>query len=286
MSNRISVFLLQPYPFLHHGKLLLRNAFLVFCIAFFFDYFFEPYNVYRPEHKWPFVTVVLVHALNGASQFLILGFLLGKVVSRDDWKLYKEYLFFALLLLGIGTGSFLARDLIYNNPDNWSLRYLIEEIRNTYLSGSLILFLMTYINFRVLKAAHHAGASHLNTLDGKEDLAIIVLNTPLHSEKISFQINDLILAKAEGNYVRFYLQEQGQVTEKMIRISLTSVAEQMESFTQIIRTHRAFIFNLYHLDTVEGNAQGYFLSSQALAFQVPVSRSQLPVFNERLSIRE
>ena len=281
--NNVRVFLAQPYPFLHQGKLLWRNALLIFCIGFFFDYFFEPYNVYRPEHKWPYAIIVATHALNGSLQFLLFGSLLSRWVSTDDWKLRKEFLYLGSLMLTIGIGSFLLRDFIYDNADNWSLRYLLEEVRNTILSGSLILFFVTYINFRLLRAEHQAGAVQVMAHRQEPDPSEVQLQTPLHSENIAFRIDELILAKAEGNYVRFYLKSHGEIREEFIRISLSSVAEQLHDFQQIIKTHRAFLFNLHHLDQVEGNAQGYYLSIPSLDFQVPVSRSQLAHFNERLS---
>lgn len=283
MKEKVIQFLNQPYPFLHQGNLLLRNGLLIFCIAFFFDYFFEPYNVYRPEHKGPYYVIVAAHSLNGTLQFLFFGFLLSRVVSTDDWKLRKEFFFLAFLMLSIGTGSYLLRDLIYNNPDNWSIRYFFEEVRNTYLSGSLILFFVTYINFRLLKAQHQAGAMQLRPEARDSNSDTVSLNTPLHSENISFKVNDLILAKAEGNYVRFYIKSNEVVEQAFIRISLSKVGEQLSSYEQIIKTHRAFLFNLHHLQKVEGNAQGYFLSISSLDFQVPVSRSQLANFNDRLT---
>lgn len=284
MHRKIKTFLDQPYPFIHYGKLLLRNVLLVYTLAFCFDYFFEPYNVYRPEHRWPYAVIVMVHALHGSLQYLIYGFILSKLVSRDDWKLYKEFTFVGYLLISIGIGSFLIRDLIYDNPGNWEIRYLIEEVRNTLLTGSLILFFMTYINFRILKSQHQVEASKISPVTSAQSRELVQLKTPLTSENISFEIDELVLAKAEGNYVRFYVKTEGQVQEHFIRISLSNVAEQLGSFEQIIRTHRAFLYNINHLDKVEGNAQGYYLSSGALDFQVPVSRSQLASFDQRIAM--
>lgn len=284
MYRKITTFLDQPYPFFHFGKLLLRNALLVLCIAFCFDYFFEPYNVYRPEHRWPYAIIVLAHATHGASQYLIYGFILGKLVSKDDWKLYKEFTFLGYLLISIGIGSFLIRDLIYDNPGNWELRYLMEEVRNTLLTGSLILFFVTYINFRVLKSQHQVGASKIPATHSVQNKELVQLKTPLNSEEIAFQIDELVLAKAEGNYVRFYVKEGDWVKEHFIRISLSNVAEQLNDYQQIIRTHRAFLYNINHLDKVEGNAQGYYLSTAAIDFQVPVSRSQLAQFDQRITM--
>lgn len=284
MYLNINTFLKQPYPFIHFGKLLLRNTFLVFVIAFCFDFFFEPYNVYRPEHRWPYAIIVLAHATHGSTQYLLYGLILNKLVSRDDWKLFKEFAFLGFLLISIGIGSFLIRDLIYNNPGNWELRYLIEEIRNTLLTGSLILFFVTYINFRVLKTQHQVEAAKLPTQKNERDLTVIELKTPLNSEKLAFKIDEFILARAEGNYVRFFIKNEAQTEEYLIRISLSNVANQLESFRQIVRTHRAFLYNINHLDKVEGNAQGYYLSTGSIDFQVPVSRSQLTSFDERIAM--
>ncbi len=284
MYRQITSFFDQPYPFIHYGKLLLRNALLVFCIAFFFDYFFEPYNVYRPEHRWPYAIIVMVHAGHGSLQLLVYGFILSMLVSKDDWKLYKEFTFWGFLLISIGVGSWLIRDFIYDNANNWQLRYLLEEVRNTLLTGSLILFFVTYINFRVLKSQHQIEASKLPAQKPEENSPLVQLKTPLHSEDIAFVVDELILAKAEGNYVRFYVKTGNEIQEHFIRISLSSVAEQLNSFQQVVRTHRAFLYNIHHLEKVEGNAQGYFLSTSSIDFQVPVSRSKLANFDQQIAL--
>ena len=79
--------------------------------------------------------------------YLYLNFINRYLKSDVNWTLGKELLNLSILLLLIGIAGFLIRDLIYTNSDNWSLRYFLEEIRNTFLIGFLLLIIVLPINF-------------------------------------------------------------------------------------------------------------------------------------------
>ena len=66
------------------------------------------------------------------------------VKEDTHWNLGKEILHISIILFLIGIADFLIRDVIYTNPNNWSLRYLWEEVRNTFLVGLLLQFITTH----------------------------------------------------------------------------------------------------------------------------------------------
>ncbi|NVK83740.1 MAG: LytTR family transcriptional regulator [Cytophagia bacterium] len=274
----MSQFLKAPYPFFHVGRELLVNCILIIALGFFFDYFFEPFNVVRSEHKLPYWGIVLAHA-GGAS--VIYGFcslMASKIVNQDKWKLGKEFTFLAICMLIIGIANYFWRPVIYDNPNNASWNYFWEEILHTFLVGSLILFIITTINFRWLDFRNRRDAGKLHTAHKTlpdADQTNIKIQSQVTADDFEFNPHQLLCVKADGNYVEFHLKQGNEVDRRIVRLSLNSAYEQLSDLTYIIKTHRAYLVNKNHIAKAEGNAQGYLLTLDQLGFQVPVSRSNL-----------
>ncbi|PLX09668.1 MAG: hypothetical protein C0596_01215 [Marinilabiliales bacterium] len=49
-----------------------------------------------------------------------------------------------------------------------------------------------------------------------------------------------------------------------------------------MKTHRAYIVNIYKVKKVSGNSQGYVLTIENCEVQIPVSRSQTKLFKKAL----
>src|SRR5690606_2340252 len=146
----------QVYPFYYEN---LRSIFLILCclagISFLFIFLFEPFNVNVSEHKISSLGVIALHSLIPVPIAFLYVFVLNKTVKNiENWTLGKELLHLLLILLLIGLGNFFIRDFVYTNPDNWSFRYLWEEIRNTFLVGGLILTIILPLNLERLINKH------------------------------------------------------------------------------------------------------------------------------------
>jgi len=118
-------FLNQPYPWMYKGKGLWILAGAIFVMALFFNFAFEPFNVYREEHRFSYFTVCLIQALIAAAISLCTMSLAGLFINDTQWKVKKEAMLILFLLILIGTGMFLGREIVYDNPDNFSAKYSI-----------------------------------------------------------------------------------------------------------------------------------------------------------------
>ena len=131
--SKIVAYLKEPYPYYYNSQqrlfiLLLLLSFLSFC----FSYFFEPFEVNVTEHKIKSIYIVLIHAFIPLPLAYVYFYILNLNIKNDTkWTLGKEIISLSIILLLIGIVDFLIRDLIYTNPDNWSVQYFWEEIRNT-----------------------------------------------------------------------------------------------------------------------------------------------------------
>ena len=274
-------FLKQPYPYFHKGKELLRNGILIMIFAFLFEYLLEPFQQTPSERLFSNLIISLIHAGNGAVIYLILFSIIALFINDDDWKVYKEIIVLAILLLFVGIGGFFVREIIYDNPHNASLKYLVEEIRNTYLVGSILLFIIITINYRIRNHKNQIIADQMNIefSAGGSDQNKIEIKANISADHFELIPSQLLCVKSDGNYLEFHIQNGSESQKLLKRLTLQSASQQLAKFPYIIKTHRAFLVNLQQLENVKGNAQGYQLAVKNLDFNIPVSRAHIEAFN-------
>ncbi len=281
--NKLFRFLNQPYPFYFEGKTFYTLLVLVFLMSFGFNYFFEPFNVYVPEHKMDYFFISLVHALVTIVVFFIL-FLGLKLLPElvEKWNVCKEILFLSSFLFLVGIGQFLIRDLIYDNPNNWSWSYLLEELRNTFLVGILFVAILVPSNFNHLYRKNQNRAKKLYPITKKPENANIHIVTDVKGDDFNLDLTHFLYAKADRNYAEIFLRTKDGIDKKLKRISIKNLESQLQPYGNISRTHRSYIVNLNHIGKIAGNAQGYKLSLKTSGSTVPVSRSYIPRLEESL----
>ncbi len=280
-------FLKQPYPFYYKGKTYFSLLGLLFLMSLCFNYFFIPFNVYEPEHKMNYFLISLIHALVPSFLFLLFFVLSGFLPSSttDKWSVGKEVFFLGMFLFLIGVGQFLIRDIIYDNPNNWSWQYFFEEIRNTFLVGILFVVILVPLNFSWLnyKNQKKANSLILQPTDSEKE-APIFIKTHLKSDDFFLETQKFIFAKAERNYVELF-SFNGDTVDKMLkRISLKDLEKQLTSIPHIVKTHRSYMVNLKCVEHISGNAQGYILRLTHSGESIYVSRNMIQNFERSLNV--
>lgn len=203
-------------------------------------------------------------------------------MQEEKWKVNKAIIITSVLFFLIGLGSFLVRDIIYNNPDNFSWKYFIAETINTFLAGTLVSGGFILFDFyRLLTTNQKNAVTTEQQIEETKAIASPPETINISVENDSFEIDPslFLFAMAEGNYTSFYFYKDETVTRQLKRISLKNVEDQLASVsTNVIRTHRSFLVNPRHIQKITGNAQGYQLYFPKIDFVVPVSRAQLNNF--------
>lgn len=315
--NALSTFLSSKYPFYYKGKERFIFLGIIFLMSFGFNYFFEPFDTNFSEHKMSYFYIHLVHAFVSLFIFLILSFVLNLFdIKEENWTLKKELIFIAFLLFFIGIGQFLIRDLIYTNPNNWTINYLAEEILNAFLVGFLLACIIIPINQLLLFQKYSNQAILLNkkenpdskieeeveqkeekieyqteenfvknTVSSPQSNPIIFIKTAIEQEDFELNINQFLYAKSEGNYVEIYTFNADKKEIKNVkRITLSNFSKQLSDFSFILQIHRSYLVNLKKVSEVNGNAQGYKLQlGNFMGSNVPVSRSYISAFQEKWS---
>ena len=283
-ENSFFSVLKQPYPFYYEGKKLLQILSITFIIALIFNYLLQPFDVNLSEHKMDNFWVCVIHSTTPLVIFLCIALICRYLPkTTDNWTIKKEIVLVFFLVLFTGIAQFLIRDIVYDNPKNWSWHYFREEVTNTFLAGLFIGPLIIFINLNRQQHKNNESASRIAaTLPHIEEIpanTIITVETEVKSEKFSFEISSFIYAKAEGNYAEIFLTENGKTNKLIKRIPIKNLEAQLSSFHFIVKTHRSVLLNLNHIGNVNGNAQGYKVTMKGCQDPIPVSRNYIQTFN-------
>ena len=276
----------RPYPFFYKPSFIWRIGLYGAIFGFLFLYFFEPFNVNKSEHKFPYVIICLIHT--GVVIGTLLLFLLGAqyvVKQKDQWNLGKEIGLMGITFVGIGVGNFLIRDFIYDNPYNWTWSIFFEEILHAFLVGALLYYLFLSINFVRLKQKHEKEASHIllpPAAPSSTPASQVSFPTHTKEEIFTLDLHHFIFAKAEGNYVEVYSQNGEKPSRTVIRYTLKEMEEQLKAYDFIFRTHRSFLVNLHQVKQVSGNAQGLEVVVHGISEKIPVARGRVDTFSQAI----
>jgi hypothetical protein len=280
-------FLNKPYPFYYRNPLYTLLSLLVVSVASFsFSYLFEPFEVNRSEHKLDYFWICVIHAM--------IPFILGIIYfsslryiqkTEQNWTIGKEALHLSILLFLIGISSYFVRALIYTSPENMSFGYVLEELKNTFLVGILLLAIVLPLNLdRLIKKYQLAAKTiHVSDIEVPVKNSNIIIQTALHSESFELNISAFVYAKVDGNYSDIFTLHDVHIEKKMLRTPLKELELQLQKYPHIIRTHRSYLVNTRHIQSVTGNAQGYLLKLTHVSDEIPVSRAQIANFNAHFS---
>ncbi|MGO4771121.1 LytTR family DNA-binding domain-containing protein [Flavobacterium sp. W22_SRS_FK3] len=274
------------YPQRYKFESLIKSSIVVFLIILLFLLMFKPFGVYDPELKMHYFFICFLHALAPAIiLFVYFGVLnyFRKTKNQTKWTLLEEFIQIGALLVLIGTASFLMRDLLYNNPNNWSWNYFFEEIRNCFVAGIFFYFFLRLSTFYFESKKGSPFVLQFTPLTVKPEKTVlksnIFITTQVKQDDFLLDMDQLLFAKADGNYIELTKSNGHQMTTEVKRISLTQFETQITDYPHLFRCHRTYLVNMYKIKQVAGNSQGYVLSFKETDIKIPVSRKQIDNFN-------
>ena len=283
-------FLKQPYPFYYEGKKLLQIISVMFLISFFFNYMLQPFDVNPQEQKIPYFSICIIHSFSPLFILLCIA-LICKLFSKttEDWKIKNECIIVFFLVLFTGITQFLIRDVLYDNPLNWTWKYFTEEVSNTFIAGVFLgpIIISINLNRQQLKNSQKADRISSAIIKGKKIInnTSVTIETEIKSEKFVFDSHSFMYAKAEGNYAEIFLKKEEKVQKLIKRIPIKNLETQLNAFPFIIKTHRSVLLNLNFIEKVTGNAQGYKVQLKDCPDTIPVSRNFIQSFDSATTER-
>ena len=103
-------------------------------------------------------------------------------------------------------------------------------------------------------------------------------------EYLTIDPNDILYIESIANYINIVYFKDSRLFQKRLRSSLKDVECALREFPYIVHTHRAFLVNIHFITQVTGNSAGYKIELFGCDKVLPVSKSNVLLFKERLKL--
>jgi DNA-binding LytR/AlgR family response regulator len=281
-------FLDKSYPFDNTLNAFFRIGFGIALGLFLFILFFQPFELNSADVNKYILTI----AGYGGITFLLIGLLriivpwsIPKWLNRENWDLKREILL--QILLWILNSVAWAFYTAYVANVTLSM-YLVVKIVILSLVPPVIIMLVREIHSLRIQVIHLKAQNRELSIEAEHNQAIPKENIELvsenRSEKISVDLEDLILVKSAENYVEILYLAGGNMTKKLLRTTFKGIEDQLRSFSQFLRCHRTYIVNIGHVIKLQRDYGRFFLKMNKIEEGIPVSRQYLLGIKNALEI--
>lgn len=269
----------KPYFFITSIKFNLILSLIISVFIFLFLYVFQPFGMFDMQQQNVLLYCFgfgVVTFLVQNFMFLVLPKLLKKTFKDESWTVWKNILFFMTLISLISVFNWLYNNQMQIVDDNSSLLTFSQITSYTFTIGVFPVFIFTFIAERYCREKREKVSNEImkqksSKIILKKEKQVTIFGTN-KEENISFYLTDLIYITSQGNYASFFLNSDDGIKEHILRNTLTNINSDLDSFSNIIRCHKSYIINSNHINSIAGNARGYFLTSLLTTKQIPVSR--------------
>tara|TARA_R110002126_G_scaffold291781_1_gene457935 strand:- start:7759 stop:8640 length:882 start_codon:yes stop_codon:yes gene_type:complete len=282
MNKRILDWLSTPYYFNPSIIFKIKISINFGICVFVFLYVFKPFSLASfGDHVLQYTAAIGVFTFLGSFLMLFIPPLLLPIYFNEDkWTVGKNILFLLIATLFVGSLLWYC-STIYKDGKELPTVNLPLFLVYTFLVGAIPIFFSVYFNEKKLRKNRRQKIKEIKKfkekriLENKKTLKTeIIIYSDNQKEKIVFNINDLVYVTSQGNYASFFLKlEDNKLKEKILRVTLSKIEQELEPYTKVIRCHKSYIVNTNFMADISGNARGYLLISNLLSIEIPVSRS-------------
>lgn len=276
----------EPYPFNASIISALRSALLYGVFVFLFLYIFQPFglgNYNHPDKIWHLIGYGFVTFACLSSSNIIGLIIFPNQFNEQGWTVGKNIMYTTWMFFYIGVGN-----LLYSHAMGFfhlSLETFIKFQVLTILVGIFPVSLITVFLYNKKLKESLTSAQELNhsihpTEPSKQEITIPSKN---QSDDLKLSLDQLLYAKAEENYIEFYLLEENNAIKKVIiRNTFKAITDFFSDYKMIEKCHRSYLINLEQVQSFVGNAQGLKITVKGEE-SVPVSRSYVTMIRKKLS---
>lgn len=261
----------------------IRLPIIIFAGLFvmFFIWFFKPFELgnFSIENKTLFLAgygVITSFAL--FFGYCIIPFLWKGFFSYKFWNtgFHLTYLAFNLVLLAFFNRIYGELTGFYQfNPFS-----IVHYIFYTLSIGLLPIISTIFIADRVLlknkfERLETKSKTNKNLLQQKQSQLVqeISIKSDKTKDKFDIELSNILYFQSDDNYVNIFYLQNGSLSKRLMRITLSQIESQLKDFDQIVRCHRSFVVNLDKVKSVEGKSQHYSFVIPQLPNSIPVSKT-------------
>lgn len=249
------------YPFdpslKHHLILALSLALWIFL----FLYATEPLDTKEFTHSEKLIYLPL-YGLIGGMCYLLFMPLQKFLYQKNDkqWTIVSEFIFllFFCIVVVIFARAFYLYVVVAQQPNPYTLWYHFKTI--------LLPAIITILPILVI-GRYAFGKYKLKKVEDQK----IKINGEGNYESLSLVLNELICIQSSNNYIEVTYFSGVLLKRTLIRNKLSEINK---TFPDLLRTHRSFIVNPYHIQQLKSHQGKQFLELTN-AIEVPVSKTYL-----------
>ena len=270
--------LTKPYFFNSTPKTNLTLAFGVGFFIFIFLYLFEPFGM--SELKGGLLLYCLgfgfVTFFTQTILFVFIPLIFKNYFKNEKWTIGKNILFLLLLITSISVSNWLYNSQVQNTEGS-SLLTITEIFSYTFSVSIFPIFIFTFFSERIYSFQREKTSSNImkfrvsNPIEKLNKKVVIFGDNK--KESVNFNIDNLVYITSQGNYASFYIHADDCIEEFILRNTLTKIKANLNTYPNLIRCHKSYVVNSKFMDSISGNARGYFLESKLIDIQIPISRS-------------
>ena len=281
----------SPYPFQFSFKRNLILALVFGLLSFGINTLrlsetFAAKHFYLSAH-WVSIGFGFIVFISILFALQILPALFIKASKKNNWVVANEVKLILLLLIVMISFIYIYFVGISNTPKFFFSQTFINKLLFYFLTASIPFTLMVvWVNYTIILKQNIAKVKEQNQLLKKvvkssEDKSRnnILIPTNVKKEIIEFNVNDLMFAKSEGNYVTLYQKSKNSIENHLYRISLNELKTHLKDYPYIIQVHRSYLVNILNISHTQGNARNYQLYFENYDGFIPVSRNNFKEFN-------
>ena len=284
--NKVTQWLLQPYPFERRWKKALGAGLWAGVFVALFLFLFRPFGarIQEGEELYFLGYCTLFGLVTFLMTLLVHGFclLLPSIFEEEKWRIWKEILFNFFFIGCIGFGNLVLVHFIWDVPLNGRTFWIWQGL--TFAVGIFPALLGAFLGQMKLNRKYVSEAAllsmqvHPPTAPSHQ---AVTLTGDNQNELLRLDAGQIAWLSAADNYVQVFYFEKGALKNRMFRTTLKKMEEVLSNCPQFFRCHRTYIVNLEMVREVSGNAQGYRLHLNGVDTTIPVSRN----FNEAIQTK-
>ncbi len=292
MWHTIKAWWKSPFPFyLNSDRDNLLMVLGVSAFILFFLLTFRPFGLAAqiPEPEAPYVFsgialgVLLLHVL-------LVPRLASRYFDDSSWTLggFALYNLWIIAVVGVFSASYGHYVLGDGCQDTFLQHLFAEQFRALTIGIIPVSGILGLIHNRMLVRNLHDVETVNRSLDLRRNDGLIrrPLSEPGSTkqekpwmiqsdtqEQLELPDGSMLYAEADDNYSRIHWLQDGQVQDRLLRLTLKNLEEQLP-VERVARVHRSFIANLERVDELRGNASGYRLYYAPANAEIPVARTR------------
>ena len=267
----------RPYYYSSSTKFRFITSFGFGFFVWFFLYFFKPFKINNLNNNLFFYTLGFGLITLGVLlfAFFILQSVFKGYFNKEKWTIGKHLFFVFGLTFITGLLNWYYNNLV-QDTSTIALVPFLALITYTLSIGFMPIIIVVFIEELLYRKKREKVAQSINDVYEEEPTikvkTIITITTANKNDFLQVNLTDLLYINSEGNYACFFILNNKEVKEHILRASLQSVYNQLEKYNNMIRCHKSYIVNTRHINKISGNARGYLLHSSKFDFIIPVSR--------------